>query len=303
MNEKDRGIIQLICGIPIILANGIVLHILWKYINVSVPGNILMLNLSSADILVGIILIWQAIFNLVGYLRDLPGVCIFRFSSMVFVSFASLFAVLLTAVERLLCVCYHGKYTTVTRKKTVAFVFGTWVYCALLTIWPVVTKQFEMTENNTGCMPPREYTIFIPVQYFVILFLMCAMYVMMCKAAVTKRRQIVSIESNLVLNSRLMKFRHELRAAKFMAVILVIFMFCWTPFAISLVYQASTTKLNELLIHISEISAFFGVLNSFANPIVYPLQNRRFRNATFQIFGRFKRRFAKPQQDTYCTVI
>ncbi|XP_052071141.1 adenosine receptor A2b-like [Mytilus californianus] len=213
MNEKDRGIIQLICGIPIIFANGIVLHILWKYINISVPGNILMLNLSSADILVGIVLIWQAIFNLIDYLQVLP------------------------------------------------------------------------------------------VQYFVILFSMCTMYVMMCRAAVTKRRQIVSVESNLVLNSRLMKFQHELRAAKFMAVILVIFMFCWTPFAISLVYQASATKLNELLIHISEISAFFGVLNSFVNPVVYPLQNRRFRNATYQIFGRIKKRFAKPQQDTFSTVI
>ncbi|CAC5384423.1 ADRA1B [Mytilus coruscus] len=303
MNEKDRGIIQLICGIPIIFANGIVLHILWKYINVSVPGNILMLNLSSADILVGIVLIWQSIFNLIDYLQALPDVCVFRFSSMVFVSFASLFAVLLTAVERLLCVCYHGKYTSVTRKKTVAVVFGTWIYCALLTIWPVVTEQFVAIRNSTGCIPPKEYIIFIPVQYFIILFSMCTMYVMMCRAAVTKRRQIVSVESNLVLNSRLMKFQHELRAAKFMAVILVIFMFCWTPFAISLVYQASTTKLNELLIHISEISAFFGVLNSFVNPIVYPLQNRRFRNATYQIFDRIKRRFAKPQQDTFSTVI
>jgi hypothetical protein len=61
--------------------------------------------------------------------------------------------------------------------------------------------------------------------------------------ATSKKRQIMS-EPNLVLNSRMMKFQHELRVAKFMALLLVIFMFCWTPFAITLIIQSATEDVN-----------------------------------------------------------
>lgn len=298
----ETGLLQLVLGIPIVLGNGIVLYILLKHIHIKTHGCFLMVNLTSADILVGLTLILQATSNLNDEFLSWSGVCAFRFSSMIFVSFSSLFAVFLTTLERFFCVCYHGYDNVMSNRRTIAIAFCFWMYALILTIWPIAADEYRETSENLDCWPSRGYLAFIPLQYFLLLLGMCAMYVKMCLIAIRKKRQIISVEANLVLNSRLLKFQHEVRGAKFMAVILVVFMFFWTPFAICLVIQAATEEVNFDVMKASAITAFFGVVNSLVNPVLYPLQNRKFRSASHQIFGRIKRQFTT-QRDTTSTVV
>lgn len=288
LQDTETGLLQLAVGILILLGNCVVLFILLRYMHVKTQSSFLMLNLTSADFLVGLTLVIQAMSNLTESLQTWSEVCIFRFSSMIFVSFSSLFAVLLTALERYFSVCYHRNNTIMTTRRTISVAVCFWIYCFLLTIWPIFSGEYHRMSENKDCWPARGYLAFLPVQYFIILFGMCAMYVKMCRIAVKKKRQIISVEANLVLNSRLMKFQHELRGAKFMAVILVVFMCCWTPFAVCLVIQAATTDININVMKASGIAAFFGVLNSLVNPFIYPLRNRKFRSASHQVFGRIK---------------
>ena len=292
MDTEHRGILQLFMSIPILFGNGIIIFVLMKYIYIRTHCDILILNLTSADLFVGLVLLLQSISCLNIEFNILSDVCIFRFSSMVLVSFASLFAVLLTALERYVCIYLYNSNPGITVRKTVVAICVSWLYCVLLTLCPVAAGTYSVIGNGTGCLPSRGYMTFIPVQYFLILLTMCTMYIKMCRMATSKKRQIMS-EPNLVLNSRMMKFQHELRATKFMALLLVIFMFCWTPFAITLIIQSATEDVNKIAVQIADITAFLGVLNSMVNPVVYPLQNRRFRKAFQQMFEDIKRTFKR----------
>jgi hypothetical protein len=93
-----------------LFGNGIIIFVLMKYIYIRTHCDILILNLTSADLFVGLVLLLQSISCLNIEFNILSDVCIFRFSSMVLVSFASLFAVLNKITDKFLTIAGYFDY-------------------------------------------------------------------------------------------------------------------------------------------------------------------------------------------------
>ena len=202
---------------------------------------------------------------------------------MTFASFVTLLSVLLTAIDRYVAVCKFELYPAISSpKKVIAAIAVTWIYSAVFAIYPVhyFTIDSAVTVKSGECLYKdnlsKLYALFLPTQYFAILVLMCFLYFQIQRSAM-RRKRLVSCDS--FTYTRGVKIQKELRAAKLMAVILVIFVFCWTPFAIYQVYEAVAKQINPLIARLGNASVFLGIMNSVVDPWIYPLRNRVFRRA------------------------
>ena len=243
----------------------------------------LITNLVAADLFMGLMLPLQAVSRLGVLPLSADYICFVRFASMTFASFVTLFSVLLTAIDRYIAVCKFDVYsTTSSPKRVIAAIVVTWIYSAVFAVYPVhyFTIDSAVTIKSGECFYRDSlselYSLFLPIQYFTILILMCFLYFKIQSCAM-RRKRLVSCDS--FTYTRGVKIQSELRAAKLMAAILVIFVFCWTPFAIYQVYEAVAKHINPLIARLGNASVFLGIINSVVDPWIYPLRNRVFRRA------------------------
>ena len=288
--KEDKAVIyvyvflQSVFSAVILFGNGLTLYVIVRHIRMKLsPTVMLITNLVAADLFMGLMLPIQAVSRL-GVL-PLPAdyVCFIRLAAMTFASFASLFSVLLTAVDRYLGVCKFDVYPAVASPKRVLTAIAVmWIYSAVIAIYPVhyFTVDSAITITSGECIYRNSlsevYSIFIPLQYFTILMLMCFMYFKIQRVEL-RRRRLVSCDS--FTYSRTVKIQRELRAAKLMAIILTVFVFCWTPFAIYQLYEALAESINPVIARLGNASVFLGILNSVVDPLIYPLRNKVFRRA------------------------
>ena len=260
------------------------LYVIFKRIRIKRnPTVMLITNLVVADLFMGLMLPLQTVSRLGTLPLTADYVCFVRLASMTFASFVTLFSVLLTAIDRYIAVCKFDMYfATSSPKRILAAIVVTWIYSAVFAIYPVhyFTIDTAVTVKSGECLYKDSlselYSLFLPIQYFAILILMCFLYFRIQKSAM-RRKRLVSCDSFTC--TRGVKIQRELRAAKLMAAILVIFVFCWTPFAIYQVYEAVAKEINPLIARLGNASVFLGIMNSVVDPWIYPLRNRVFRRA------------------------
>ena len=288
--EEDKAAIyvyvflQSVLSLVIILGNGFVLYAIIRHIRTKHSSTfILITNLVVADLFMGLGLPLQALSRLGVLTLSADYLCFIRLAAMTLASFASLFSVLLTAVDRYIGVCHFTKYSTLASpKRVIAAIVIMWIYSAVFAIYPVhyFTIDSAIIIKAGECLYidslSQAYSLFIPLQYFTILIVMCFLYVKIHRVAM-RRRRLISCDSFTCARS--VKIQHELRAAKFMAVIITVFVFCWTPFAIYQMYEAVAMDINPVIARFGNASVFLGILNSAVNPLIYPFQNRIFRRA------------------------
>lgn len=281
------SVFQLILAFFIVLENGIVLIAMIKYLHRLTPACLLIINLTVADIVMGLVLPVQVASRLSVSFAENDSVCSARISTMVLASFSSLFAVLLTAVDRYLGVCRCiSYYKTVTIKRTTGAIVCMWIYAVVVAFYPFRFYNQDI-QTTPDCVMKQHvshvYVGFMPFQYFSILIIMCYIYCHICRTALNRRRTI-SVDQGFVLSSRVLRLERELRAARLMALILIVFVFCWTPFAVTQIYDITESEVNPTVVKFTDTSAFLGILNSVVNPFIYPLQNRDFKKAFTQVF-------------------
>ncbi|KAK3089261.1 hypothetical protein FSP39_002168 [Pinctada imbricata] len=279
--------ILLLLMVIIIFGNSLVLIAVSRFRRKATPSCILIVNLAIADLILGLVLPIQAFARLHSDFGKSKYACFLRLSSMVFSSFSSMFAVMLMAIDRFFgvchCISYHQNNSV---KKTSLAVATVWIYSILLAIYPI--RFFFESDSSAAreCIVKHvissSYLIFIPVQYFVIILIISFMYFKIVKVALNKKR-VISVQTGFVLASRAMRLHRELRAAKMMAAIILVFVFCWTPFAVVLLYDVSTEPTNQTVGRLVDVSVFLGIINSAVNPAIYPLQNRGFKKAFREI--------------------
>ena len=274
--------LQSVLTLVILLGNGFVLYAIIRHIRLKrTPTFILITNLVAADLFMGLSLPVQALSRLGVFPLPVDYCCFIRLAVMTLASFASLFSVLLTAVDRYLGVCRITHYSTIASPNRVTLaVVVVWIYSAVFAIYPIhyFTIDSAIVIKAGECMYrdslSKVYALFIPLQYFAILFLMCFLYFKIHRVAM-RRRRLISCDSFTC--TRGVKIQQELKTAKLMAVIITVFVFCWTPFGIYQVYEAFASSVNPTVARLGNASVFLGIINSAVNPLIYPLQNKVFR--------------------------
>lgn len=290
VTKEDKAVIyvyvflQTVLTLAILLGNGVVLYAIVRHIRIRrTPTFMLITNLVAADLCMGFMLPLQAVSRLDVLPISTDYVCFIRLTTMTFASFATLFSVLLTAIDRYIAVCKFDLYATLaSSKRVITAIVIMWIYSAVFAVYPVhyFTIESEITIKSGECVyrdsVSEVYPIFIPLQYFAILILMSLLYFKISRSAI-RRKRLVSCDSFSC--TRGVKIQRELRAAKFMAVILVVFVFCWTPFAVYQIYEAATENINPVIARLGNASVFLGIINSVVDPLIYPLRNKLFRRA------------------------
>uniref|UniRef100_A0A8C5D1G2 G-protein coupled receptors family 1 profile domain-containing protein n=1 Tax=Gouania willdenowi TaxID=441366 RepID=A0A8C5D1G2_GOUWI len=230
------------------------------------PTNFLLLSLAVSDFCVGFIFIFEIILlDNCWYLS--ARWCMFFSVLCIIVPTASIGSVVLISIDRYIAVCdplhYHTK-VTVNRAKI--SVFLCWFCSALYTL--VLVDHMKNPAGFNSCI--GECVTFIhPVAIVLDLFLtlifpvstILILYVRVFVVAASQARAMHSHVAVVKLQGSVKVNKSELKAARVLGVVVVVFLCCLTPFYIvSFLY--------------STLSTFYFVkclyyFNSFLNPMIY----------------------------------
>ena len=135
------------------------------------------------------------------------------------------------------------------------------------------------------------YVIFLFVSLFCIpLSIMSFAYISICRAAINQISKMQS--TRLSADSRdprrrqsferRKRFFKELKITKMLAVIVSLFVICWSPFLVVTLFEAFTTK--DIPVAVQGVIVFLPYVLSCANPWIYTGMNRDFRLAFKKLY-------------------
>ncbi|XP_038556343.1 trace amine-associated receptor 13c-like [Micropterus salmoides] len=251
------------------------------------PTNILLLSLAVSDFLVGLMLMPVEILRKTScwFLGDL--MC----SLYIYVAYitpsASVGDMVLISVDRYVAICDPLHYTTrITVRKVKLCVCLCWFcsvfYCSLFAKYGL-TQPDRYNSCYGECVIVISYiagaadlvfTFIVPITVIVVLYM--RVFVVAVSQARAMRSQItaVTLQSSVTLTTK----KSELKAARTLGVLVVVFLVCFCPY-----YCVSFAGDNTL----NSSSASYGLsllyLHSCLNPVIYALFYPWFKKAVFQI--------------------
>ncbi|XP_076612994.1 trace amine-associated receptor 1-like, partial [Chaetodon auriga] len=241
------------------------------------PTNYLILSLAVADLLVGIfVLPFSAILAVSScwYLQDLLRGC-FDF----FLCASSIFNLCFISVDRYYAVCQPLRYRTKMNVHVIAImILVTWTFSALLGI--VVTIQgVNHGQSNRKCVLFQNTSSVIIATVFGFCFPATLMFSTYLKILMVAQRQAYSIQKTTCQSTKsgATVSKMERKATKTLAIVMGIFLICWTPFFLCMTFNPLTND----TIPVPMIRAFkwLGWSNSMLNPLVYAFFYSWFRSA------------------------
>uniref|UniRef100_A0A3Q2PWQ4 Trace amine-associated receptor 13c-like n=1 Tax=Fundulus heteroclitus TaxID=8078 RepID=A0A3Q2PWQ4_FUNHE len=255
------------------------------------PTNTILLSLAVSDFLLGLLLMPAEIIRNTGcwFLDDL--MCSLYNSLSFVITSASVGDMVLISVDRYVAICDPLHYPTrVTERKVKIGVCLCWLFSVVYGCL-VVKEDFIKPGRHKFCVGECIITVdfiagtvdlivsfVIPVTIIIVLYM--RVFVVAVSQARAMRSHITAVTLQLSVNIRK---KSELKAARTLGVLVVVFLICYCPYyCVSL---AGEDLLNDTY---ASYSLFLFYLNSTLNPVIYALFYPWFRKAvrlivTFQI--------------------
>ncbi|XP_028992060.1 trace amine-associated receptor 13c-like [Betta splendens] len=246
------------------------------------PTNLLLLSLAVSDFLVGFVFLPGEVLrkSTCWLLGDL--MCsLFKFTATICVA-ASTGNMVLISADRFAAICdplhYHSR---VTVGKVRLCIFLCWLCCTLYNILFIKDDLLQTQKSNCRgqCVFKVEFTpvivdlivgFILPVSAIVVLYM--RVFVVAVSQARSMRSHVTAV--TLHRSVTVLAKKSELKAARTLGVLVVVFLFCFCPY-----YCVTLT--GENLLHSSYgvfvLSVF--CLNSCVNPVIYALFYPWFRRA------------------------
>lgn len=225
----------------------------------------LILNLSIADMMVGMVTIPLYIYHVV-HNKDSDVRTAFVFFDILF-GVESLLGLLTLAMERLYAICWPIKHRMIKRQHLLVMIMCTWAIAVV-------------TGHTTLLNPSRN------VFFFYILPLLSAIHVIICVSYTTiwcKVRGTPAIGEH----SNLTRLRHERRLAKTLFIVTLLSVLSWLPAETLNIIMPFCLPCQKRLAQFLFLAKFLQFGNSFINPIVYVLRIPEFRKSTRRMFSRY----------------
>uniref|UniRef100_A0A8C5D6A8 G-protein coupled receptors family 1 profile domain-containing protein n=1 Tax=Gouania willdenowi TaxID=441366 RepID=A0A8C5D6A8_GOUWI len=250
------------------------------------PTNFLLLSLAVSDFCVGFIFIFQILLlDNCWYLS--AGWCMFYIVLSFVSTSASIGTVVLISIDRYIAVCdplhYHTKVTVNRARMSVVLC---WVCCFFYTL--IIINYRKNTDGLKSCtgecvgyLHPFALILDLILTFILPFSTIIILYVRVFVVAVSQARAMHSHVAVVKLQGSVKVNKSELKAARVLGVVVVVFLCCLTPFYIVELIAGVTTVPSSSFAYVLSLCYF----NSCVNPMIYVFLYPWFRKCVKCIFS------------------
>ena len=297
MERQDQIYIscEAIIGAITVIGNSLVLIAIYKNLRLQTVTNCFIASLALADLLVGIVVAPLAALSYLGLPNNFYG-CVFTNSIVIALTVVSIFNLLAIACERFAAINFpivNRAYLTMKRAKIInVFVWILGILIGLIPLfgWNLHSEMTDAWRCNFMTVIDMDYVVYFHFFGCIIvpLILITAMYscifytVRQLKYTDASKVQSASTDNHKKTSIR---FKKNVKTAKYLAIVIIVFAFCWIPIHILntmfVICGASCPYPIELLL----VTIVLSHANSAVNPVIYTYWNNNFKRAFKKMFG------------------
>ncbi|KAM9840800.1 trace amine-associated receptor 1-like [Aulostomus maculatus] len=240
------------------------------------PTNYLILSLAVTDLLVGVVAFPVGMkFTISSCLYKYDVFCNVREIFDVTLSTASVLNLCCISIDRYFVVCQPLRYrTTITRNVVVIMILVIWSVSVLVAIGFIIAElDREQCGEKCNIDVLLANTVGPVFSFYLPLIIMVCIYV---KIFLVAQKQARSIQ-NTTRKSGATVSKSERKATKTLAIVMGVFLICWTPFFLCFYFQL----LNPVTVPLPLFEAliWLALSNSMLNPFIYAFFYSWFRSA------------------------
>ncbi|KAK6179935.1 hypothetical protein SNE40_012182 [Patella caerulea] len=272
--------VLLILLIP--LGNGVIIAAVLTHRQLRKPGDILVANLATADIVIGTFVLPFDLYVVVAqkYFQVAIPCCVIPFSWILALTF-SVQCLFFIALEKYFAILYPLKHLALaTNKKALLAGIGGWLFAVIVSVCSMLVRN-EWTSEILCPFQPNFMTVF---NSSFITFLIITSVFMYIRVFATLVKPTVLPHGSAVFRSR----RCHIKKTKMMAVVLFMFVLFWSPLIVYFLYMNITRQ--QAFTPIARLFVLLGTCNSLINCIVYLCKREEFRKMVLNVFKRRKPR-------------
>ncbi|XP_041791199.1 trace amine-associated receptor 13c-like [Chelmon rostratus] len=271
VTPKDMFIKTLLCCITLLTVtlNLLVIISISHFRQLQTPTNLILLSLAVSDLLVGLEAMPSAIILQSCWFQGKISCALLYLSSFILTS-ASVGNMVLISVDRYVAICYPLRYSSMlTPSRVKICVSLCWISSVIYNV--IILKDYLLQIHlSNSCF--QECTVIInyisgavdllltflgPVSVIIVLYV--RVFVVAVSQARVMRSQISAVKSNTVTVKK-----SEMRAARTLGIILLVFILCLCPYYIPSITGQATASGVE-----SSAQVWLFYCNSTFNPLIY----------------------------------
>ncbi|ESP05289.1 hypothetical protein LOTGIDRAFT_152120 [Lottia gigantea] len=294
------NIIVLTIASWIITLNVIVLKVLHDKNNKE-PSEYFIINLSVADLLTGVYLVYNTLYNLVNFQNLVE--CLIRFGLGMGFSMVSIWQLVALSMDRYFKIIYPYRYADRCNKVSMIMVSViTWLLTMMIGLLPAFGWQHPQPSQYTcGFMKILTIGYFqlLLVVYLGPFFVLLIIYLRIFKEA---HRHAVVINSTAP-KAQTNNTNHSLKTV---FIVVGTYILCWAPMGIVVILHVEDALEGYTLLEKGNLIVYataFAYTNSLLNPIIYAIKIPRIRNRFRGIFCRPRRQSRAPSNSAPTDII
>ncbi|XP_017291698.1 trace amine-associated receptor 1-like [Kryptolebias marmoratus] len=261
-------------SVATVCGNLLVIISVFYFKQLHTPTNFLILSLAFADLLVGIIVFPLSTafsFSSCMYHEDL--FCKIRDSLGMYLCTCSILHLCCISIDRYYAVCHPLIYKSkISRQVVVIMITINWGASALIGVAVTTPKSKQQCQETCFIDILMANTIGPVLSFYLPFVIMLCIYL---KIFLVAQRQARSIQARMKCGATVSKM--ERKATKTLAIVLGVFIFCWTPGFLCFTF----VPLTNSLVPVPVIESFvcLALTNSTLNPFIYAFFYSWFRSA------------------------
>ncbi|KAK2147279.1 hypothetical protein LSH36_561g00026 [Paralvinella palmiformis] len=267
--------------------NGLVIAAIIKHPRLQTVTNYFVASLATADFLVGVLGIPCAIVSFVGLKQNYVS-CVLVNIMIIILTQISVLGLCAVAVERFIAIKYPYKYAeSCTAKLCLSIIVIIWLMGIVIAVIPLLIWDKSSTYDgwcSFGAVIDLRDVVY--VNFFICTLIplgfMFAIYCYIFYVVKQQLRRIAAVQQLATDSNRNTALRKDTKAAKWFAVVIILFAISWLPLHImnALLLYGGPFCLPCIL-----VAVVFSHANSAINPILYAYANSKFKIAFKQMLG------------------
>uniref|UniRef100_UPI00358F2CCA alpha-1D adrenergic receptor-like n=1 Tax=Myxine glutinosa TaxID=7769 RepID=UPI00358F2CCA len=183
------------------------------------------------------------------------------------------------SIDRYIGVKFPLRYPSIMTKRRVLLVLlAVWTLSLLISIGPLLGWKEPVPMNTTDCHITEEqgYAIFsAAASFYIPICIILIMYICVYVVVWHQNKRLKKVIERE-------RFSREKKAAKMMAVVVVIHFLCWLPFFVILLVDTFVPEAQPSE-NVFKVIFWLGYFNSGITPIIYPCASREFKQGYLRV--------------------